>query len=115
MAILENTPLQINGETIAYEGNVKPIIGSKTRKPNPQLFGNLIYTTDNSTNFTTLKVSIRNTPASIEQFKGYYRNGDNNVISFGNLTITNVAMEVLPETEDQGLTEYTFFGDAGNI
>jgi len=115
MAILENLPLQINGETIAYEGNVKLTIGSKTRKANPQLFGNLIYTTDNSTNFSTIKVSIRNTQASIDQFKAYYRNGDNNVISFGNITLSNVAMEMLPEVEDQALTEYTFLGDAGNI
>lgn len=112
MAILQNQTLTINGDIIAYEGNVKITLGSKTRKANPQISGDLIFTTDNSTNFATLKVSVRNTSENNKLFNNYYANGDNNVISFGEVSISQAAMEMIPEREDQSLIEYTFFGNA---
>jgi hypothetical protein len=112
MAILQNQTLTINGDIIAYEGNVKFTKGSKTRKANPQISGQNVFTSDNSTNYSVLKVSVRNTSENNALFDKYYNNGDNNVISYGEDSITGVTLEVIPEREDQGLTEYTFYGNA---
>jgi outer membrane lipoprotein-sorting protein len=58
--ILNNSNLQINGKTIRYEGNIKFKPGGATRTPYVQNNGEIIIVTDNSTNYSILKVTIRN-------------------------------------------------------
>jgi hypothetical protein len=110
MTILSHKPLTINGDIIAYEGACKLTIGTKERKPNPQIAGEIIFTTDNSTNHSTFKVTVRNTDENNEKFEKYYNNGNNNVISYGNTSLSLMALQTMPENEDQGLTEYVFYG-----
>ena len=111
MTVLNYQNLLINGTVIAYDGAVKVTDGSITRVGNPQINGKVVYTSDLSTNMSTIIVPIRVTPESNEQFDEFYDNGDNNTIIFGDKSYSNCAMEVKPEREDQAIVEYKFFGN----
>lgn len=111
MAILDYGDLTINGNVIAYEGKVKIERGTRTRTANPQVGGDIIYTTDNSTERSKVIVPVRVSPASNKQFDEFYNNGDNNTISFRDKNFSRATMEVSPEREDQELVEYTFFAN----
>lgn len=111
MTILNYQNLLINGEVIKYDGTVKTIDGSITRVANPQINGELIYTSDLSTNRSQITIPIRVSKDSNSQFDKFYANGSNNTIVFGDKSYTNCTMEVIPEREDQGVAEYVFFGN----
>jgi hypothetical protein len=111
MASLDYGDLLINGTVIAYDGKVKIEKGTKTRVPNPQINGEVIYTTDISTQRSKITVPIRVSPASNEQFDAFYANDDNNTISFRDSNFSKCVMEVIPEREDQEVVEYVFFGN----
>lgn len=111
MAILDYGDLLINGTVIKYDGKVKIEKGSITRVPNPQINGQVIYTTDLASNRSKITVPIRVSPTSNEDFDNLYANGDNNTISFRDQNFSNCAMEMIPEREDQAVVEYVFFGN----
>jgi len=111
MTVLDYGNLLINGAVVKYESAVKIEKGSKTRNVHPQINGSKIITTDISTNKSKITVPIRNTQESIAQFDTYYNNGDNNTITFRDQNFIGCVIEMLPEREDQGVTDYVFFGD----
>ena len=111
MPTLNQGNLSINGIVIAYEGNVKITKGTTTRKANPQVNGQLIYVNDISSNYSIVKATIRNTDSNNDLFDGFFNNGDNNTITFNNQHFSKCVLEMLPEREDTGTTEYTFFGN----
>lgn len=111
MAILDYGDLLINGTVIKYDGKVKIEKGSITRVANPQISGEVVYTTDITTNRSKITIPIRVTPESNDQFDDLYNNGDNNTISFRDANFSRCAMEMIPEREDQAVVEYIFFGN----
>jgi len=111
MSILTQGNLSINGTVIAYEGNVKITKGTPTRKANPQVNGQIIYVNDISSNFSTIKVTVRNNSENNDTFDSFFNNGDNNTITFNDLNFSKCTLEMIPEREDTGTTEYTFFGN----
>jgi hypothetical protein len=111
MAQLDYGNLSINGTVVAYDGRVKIEKGTRTRTPNPQVNGEIIYTTDITTERAKVTVPIRVSPTSNEQFDTFYDNGDNNTISFRDQNFTKATMEVLPEREDQEVVEYVFYAN----
>ncbi len=111
MTILDYGNLLINGTVIKYDGKVKVEKGTRTRVPNPQVNGEVIYTTDISTERSKITVPVRVSPESNDQFNDLYSNGDNNTITFRDSNFSKCAMEVLPEREDQEVVEYVFFGN----
>jgi len=111
MTILDYGNLLINGKVVAYEGRVKIESGSRTRTANPQVNGEIVYTTDISTERAKIMIPIRNSVESKELFDGFYDNGDNNTISFRDKNFSKATMEVLPEREDQEIVEYVFFAN----
>jgi hypothetical protein len=108
--ILNNSTLQINGKTISYEGNIKFKPGGATRTPYVQNNGEIIIVTDNSTNYSILKVTIRNNKEMNAIFDSFWYNNANNVISYGEVRLINVFLKEIPEREEQGTTEYEFQG-----
>lgn len=111
MAILDYGVLQINGETIAYETGVKIKPGKIKRVPNPQINGDIVYTSDISENKSMITVTIRVTPENNELFDTFFDNGDNNTITFRDQNFTNCTLEEPPEREDQGTADYVFYGN----
>jgi hypothetical protein len=111
MAQLDYGNLSINGTVVAYDGRVKIEKGTRTRTPNPQVNGEIIYTTDITTERAKVTVPIRVSPTSNEQFDTFYDNDDNNTISFRDENFTKATMEVLPEREDQEVVEYVFYAN----
>ena len=111
MAITDFGDLSINGQVTSYEGAVKIEKGTKTRVPNPQVNGEIIHTSDISTNRSKIMVPIRVTADSNDQFDLFFENGDNNTITFRDSNFSKCVLEVIPEREDQGIVEYTFFGN----
>ena len=110
MAILDYGDLMINGQVVAYENRVKIERGTRTRAANPQINGEIIYTTDITTERSKITVPVRVAPDSNALFDGFYNNGDNNTISFRDRNFSKCTMEVSPEREDQEIVEYVFFG-----
>lgn len=111
MAIISQGNLLINGKVIAYEGNVKIEKGSVTRVANPQVNGQIVYTSDISTNRSKVTISVRVTPESNADFDSFYANGDNNTITFIDQNFSKCTMEMIPEREDTGMADYVFFGN----
>ena len=111
MTILDYGNLLINGNVIKYDGKVKVEKGTRTRVANPQINGEVIYTTDIATERSKITVPIRITTDSNEQFDGFYDNGDNNTITFRESNFSKCTMEIVPEREDQEIAEYIFFGN----
>lgn len=111
MAIINQGNLLINGKVIAYEGNVKIEKGTSTRVANPQVNGQVIYTSDISSNRSKITVTVRNTAESKVDFDGFYDNGDNNTITFIDDNFVKCTMEMVPEREDTATTDYVFFGN----
>lgn len=111
MAILDYGDLTINGTVIKYDGRVKVERGTRTRVANPQIGGDIIYTTDISTEMAKVTVPVRVSPDSNKQFDGFYDNGDNNTMTFRDKNYSRATMEVVPEREDQEVVEYVFFAN----
>jgi hypothetical protein len=111
MAILDYGNLLINNTVIKYDGRIKIEDGTRTRVANPQVNGEIIYTSDISTEVSKITVPIRVSPDSNKQFDALYDNGDNNTISFRDKNFSKCVMEVLPEREDQEIVEYVFMGN----
>jgi hypothetical protein len=108
---IEYGDLTINGNVVTYENAVKIEAGSKTRRFHPQINGDLIITTDISTNMSKITIPIRVTPQSNNTFDDLYDNDDNNIITFRDKNFTGCAMEVIPEREDREIVEYVFMGN----
>jgi hypothetical protein len=106
--ILNNSNLQINTINIRYEGNIKFKPGGATRTPYVQNNGDIIITTDNSTNYSVLKVTVRNNQENNALFDSFWYNNGNNVISYGATRLVNAYLMEIPEREEQGTTEYEF-------
>jgi hypothetical protein len=111
MAIIKQGDLSINGTVIAYEGNVKIEKGSETRVANPQVNGEIIFTSDISTKRSKVTVTIRVTSESNDTFDGFFANGDNNTITFNDQNFTKCTMEMIPEREDTATVDYVFLGN----
>ena len=111
MAILDYGDLLINGTVIKYDGRVKIEKGTRTRTPNPQVNGDILYTTDITTERAKITVPIRVSPGSNAQFDTFYDNGDNNTMTFRDENFSQATMEVLPEREDQEVVEYVFYAN----
>lgn len=110
MTILNYGNLIINSKSVSYEA-VEITSGSITRKPNPQINGKNIFTTDVTSNYSTIKITQRVSPASNELFDQIYNNGDNNTITYRSQNFSNCSMEVLPARKDQDTVDYMIFGD----
>ena len=112
MTIRGNLGLTINGTVISYENNgVEITSGKVTRVANPQVNGNTIITTDISSAFSTIKVTVRVTEESNDIFDQFYDNGDNNIITYGDKNYSRCFLEVLPPRVIQDTVDYTFFGN----
>lgn len=111
MTILDYGNLTINNTVIKYDGKIKIERGVRTRTPNPQVNGDIIYTTDITTERSKITVPIRVSPDTNKQFDAFFDNGDNNVISFRGNNFSKATMEVVPEREDQEIAEYVFFAN----
>lgn len=114
MTILDFGDLTINGETVSYEAPVKVIDGSIKRVPNPQVNGQLIYTSDISENRSQITINVRVTPENNDFFDTLYANGDNNTITFRDKSYVKATMEMIPEREDQATVDYVFFAQPLN-
>ncbi len=111
MTIQNNGDLLANGNVIAYEGRVKIEDGSITRVPNPQVNGEVVITTDITSNRSKITIPIRVTTESNNTFDDLFDNGDDNIITFRDKNYTRCYMEVKPEREDVEIVEYVFFGN----
>jgi hypothetical protein len=111
MAIIDYGDLTINGNVVKYDGKVKIESGTRTRVSNPQVNGDVVITTDISTERSKVTVPIRVTPDSNKTFDALYNNGDNNVMTFRDKNFSRCFMEMLPEREDTEIVEYVFFGN----
>ena len=111
MTIINYINLSINGQVVKYEGRLKIEAGTITRTFNPQVNGEIVVTSDISTNMSKITIPVRVTAASSKTFKEFYDNGDNNVITADRKSFTKCALEVLPEREDQEIVEYIFMGN----
>lgn len=105
---LDYQNLLINNTVVKYDGRLKVKNGSKTRTGNPQINGGIIYTTDISTEMTTITIPVRAEPESNARFEQFYTNGDNNTITIGDTNYIRATMTELPEIEDQEVVEYVF-------
>ena len=103
--------LTINTRVISYEGRVKIEPGTRTRVANPQVNGQIIITTDISTERSKISIPIRVTPETNNTFDEFFNNGANNVITFRDRNFTACFMEMLPEREDLEIVEYICYGD----
>jgi len=110
MTILDYGNLIINGKSVSYEA-IEITPGSITRKPNPQINGKNIFTTDVMSNYSTIKITQRVSPTSNELFNGIYNNGDNNTITYRSENFSSCTMEALPARKDQDTVDYIIFGD----
>jgi hypothetical protein len=107
-----NLPFIVNGNSVPYENNgVEVTPGKIKRMPNPQVDGQLIITEDISTNFSTLKVTVRVTEESNKLFTGFYDNGTNNIITYGDKNYSACFLEDMPARKLQETVEYTFMGN----
>ena len=111
MAILNYGDLSINGQVVAYEGQVEITPGVSKRNFHPQVGGKKIITQDVSTNMSKIVVPIRVTPENLADFKTYFDNEDNNTITFRDQNFVACALEELPAAKDMDLVEYGFMGD----
>ena len=111
MAILKQPDLQINGKPIAYEGQIKTKPGMSKRNFYPQVNGGMIVTSDVSTNIGIITIPIRITTESRKYFESLANNGNNNVISVGDLNFSGCALEDQPEVALLEIGEYVFKGN----
>lgn len=111
MAILKQPDLAINGLPVAYEGQIKVKPGMPKRNFYPQVNGKMIITSDVSTNMSIITIPIRVTEESRKYFKSIINNGDNNVISVGDLNFSGCTLEDEPDVALLDIGEYVFKGD----
>ena len=111
MTILNYGELIINGVTVAYETPVEIKDGTIKRVPNPQINGQIIYTTDISENRTQITVGVRVTPESNDFFDEIYNNEDNNTLSFRDVNYTRVTLEDKPPRKDQDIANYVLYAN----
>ncbi len=111
MAILKQPDLYINTLPVGYEGQIKVKPGMPKRNFYPQVNGEMIVTSDISTNYSIITIPIRVTTESRKYFRSLANQGNNIVISVGDLNFSGCALEDDPDVPLLEIGEYVFKGN----
>ena len=111
MAILKQPDLLINSDPVGYEGQIKTKPGMPKRNFYPQVNGEMIVTSDISTNYSIITIPIRLTVESRKYFRSLINKENNIVISVGDLHFSGCSLEDEPDVALLEIGEYVFKGN----
>ncbi len=99
----------IDGNIVAYEGNITYGLGKNTLNFLPQSNGSLIKTTDISTAMGMVTIPVRSTQLNIDFFRSL--EGSEHVIQVGDLSFSAMELEAFPDIQDLEVVDFVFKGN----
>tara|TARA_Y100000385_G_scaffold275847_1_gene320779 strand:+ start:556 stop:891 length:336 start_codon:yes stop_codon:yes gene_type:complete len=99
----------INGNVVAYEGNITYSLGKNTTVFNPQTNGKLLKTVDISSAIGSVTIPVRCTPENVELFRSF--ESQENVVQVGDISFSGMEYEVFPDIQDLEVIDFVFKGN----